>query len=562
MLAACAAPGRELRLEQAAAPARLIAPGLVPVLEADSATPALALGDDGKRLVGAPLDAVLRWNDPVPASAGAVLAGAIVVAGEGQLLSARAASTGAGFWSIPAPEGILTSAADDGTWTAVGLRVPARGESRVIVYDRRGAPALTIATKERLGAPALTRGRLYLPWGSDALSVIDVASGKELGRIQLPARAERAFAEPRSGVYLLSGQRFVPVSAGPPELIALPARPLPGMPAELLPFSLDPLRGAPGASARSPALIVADPARVRERARHYLYVHERIGLGLSLASAQLEWLYLGPRRVLAAAALERGFLLCDEAGTLVVLGDDGAIDDRIQLSSLPLSGCAVRPGHLRAPGAPPVAPAPLLEQLGGALRVADPALVEVQRFLLKELAGRNEAEATKLLLEIASSATAALTLQRDAGDLLALRRNGVEYMLKALAEDASGGSAPPVRALADALAAMNESRATPLLVEHLNDPSHSSETIAHVTSALEKLAGPDAYEPLRVFFVLHRATADDPDWVQAVVAAARTLLRIGGEPARGLVQLAADDPLTVGEVRGGLARLLATNAPG
>jgi hypothetical protein len=559
---ACSVPGTPIRLDSAATAATVISPALVPVARSSAAAPALALGNDGERLVGAPLDAVLRWHDPAP-GADAALAAPIVIASEGERLSARAAPTGGGFWSIPEPEGRVTSAADDGTWTAVGFRLPERGENRVIVYDREGTPVVRLESKERLGTPALIQGRLYLPWGQATLSVIDLKSRSELGRVQLPSRIDHAFATPRDALFLVSGQSFIPFTAGPIRGFGLPARPMPSAPAELVPFGFAPLLASPGAQStatRLPPRLVADPARVSDRAGHYLYVDDRISLGLNLASARLDWLHVAPQRVLGAAALESGFLLCDAAGTLFVLSDDGRVSDRIQLSPGKLQSCAVRPGRLRTPDSLPAAGTPLIAQLRAALVINDPALVDLQRFLLTELAARSEPEATQLLLEIAGSPTTQLTLQRDAGDLLGLRRNGVEYMLEALGKDVSTGSPPPVRALADALAALNESRATPLLVQQLNNPAHSSETIAHVMGALEKLAGPGDYEPLRVFFVLHRAMADDPHWTQAVISAARTLVRIGGEPGRSVVRLAADDPLTTADVRTPLVEMLSAPA--
>lgn len=555
-LTACAAQAPQLRLETASPPpggvSSVLPATLAPVAAASAGAPALALGNDGARLVGAPLDAVLRWHDVGRDIETALLAPPIVVVSDGKQLGARAAPTGGGFWSIATPEGQLTSASDDGNWTAVGLRVPGRGESRVLVYDRKGVALLQITSQERLGTPALIAGKLYLPWARDALSVIDVAARHELARIRLPARAEHALSSARGEPMLAGGLQYFLLRAGPILPLALPTRPLPGMPSTALPYDIEPLL-APAAP--SAPRLFADPARMLQRTGHYLYVHDRVSLGLNLDGARLDWLHVAPQRVLGAAALESGFLLCDAAGTLFVLGDDGSLLDRIQLSPGKLQSCALRPGLLRPPEAPARSPGPLLGQLGAALRLMDPALIELQRFLLNEIAARPEPEATRLLLDIASASSTELTLQSDAADLLALRRNGVQHMLKALSGDARG-ALPPVRALADALAALDVREATPLLVAQLNDPTHSSETIAHVAKALEKLAGPEDYDPLRVFFMLHRATADDLYGVEASVSAARTLLRIGGEAGKAVVQLAADDPLTVAAVRSELRPLL------
>ena len=114
---------------------------------------------------------------------------------------------------------------------------------------------------------------------------------------------------------------------------------------------------------------------------------------------------------------------------------------------------------------------------------------------------------------------------------------------------------PPVGPLADALAESGEARAAPLLAKHLNDPANSAEDVAHAARALVKLATKDEYEDLRTFFALYRATADDEALVAAVVASAEALLRIGGEAGRSVLERAAQDPLTQGDVRRALPNI-------
>jgi outer membrane protein assembly factor BamB len=143
---------------------------------------------------------------------------------------------------------------------------------------------------------------------------------------------------------------------------------------------------------------------------------------------------------------------------------------------------------------------------------------------------------------------------------LATRRNGQEFMLRALkrtdpfADDPA--ALPPLAPLADALGALGESRAAPLLAAHLNHPGHSAKAVARAAAALERLATEAESADLSVFFSLHRTTADQPERAEAVNAVGRTLLRVGGERGRMLVQLAARDPLTVPDVREPMIREL------
>jgi outer membrane protein assembly factor BamB len=119
----------------------------------------------------------------------------------------------------------------------------------------------------------------------------------------------------------------------------------------------------------------------------------------------------------------------------------------------------------------------------------------------------------------------------------------------------SGTVPPPVGAIADALAALNETRGAPLLAKHLNDPANSIDDVERAARALGKLATPAEYRDLRTFFALYRATADEPGLVSAVSAVAGALLRVGGEEGRALVERAASDPLTQPDVRKAISAL-------
>jgi outer membrane protein assembly factor BamB len=109
--------------------------------------------------------------------------------------------------------------------------------------------------------------------------------------------------------------------------------------------------------------------------------------------------------------------------------------------------------------------------------------------------------------------------------------------------------------MADALAAMHEKRAAPLLAKHLNDPANAPDDIKRCARALVELAGPAEAEDLKTFFALYRATADEPALVEAVLAAAEALLRVGGDSAREIIAAAVADPLTQPEIKHGLENL-------
>jgi outer membrane protein assembly factor BamB len=146
---------------------------------------------------------------------------------------------------------------------------------------------------------------------------------------------------------------------------------------------------------------------------------------------------------------------------------------------------------------------------------------------------------------------------QEVRELIAARRTGAEHMLEALGRryDFLAGDVrpPPVGPLADALAAMNDARAAPLLAARLNEPSDSTDDVRRVAKALTVLGTKAELADVRTFFSLYRATADDPNLVAAVISAAEVLLRIGGDVGRDLVRYAAKDPLTHPDVKVGLS---------
>lgn len=567
LLSACASSGKQLRLEhgapQSAPPANVAELGTIRA--APRADPALALGSDGVRLLGAPLDVLVRWEASAPKLELGLLATPLVLTSTEGELSARAAPTGNVYWGQSSRSRLLAAAATSDGASVLVLAPDDRGDHRLLVLDAKGRTRLTLTARERIGVSMLAGERLYVPWGGRHLSVIDLVTARELARFTPGPPVEHVVTGADGGLYLVSGLGYVPVSEALLEPRMLPSRPLPGGARHVVPYDLTPF--APRDPTPPEPKLVAEPARVSERHGHYLYVHGRLVLGLSLADANIDWVRVAERRVLGAAALASGFLLCDAGGVITLLADDGSRLDRLLLGPARLDACALSPGRVRAPEQAPVPPPPFVTQLAEALRLGDDALVPAQRLLLAELERRPEPAATRLLLEVASSPTASLDLQRDAGALLAERRNGVDEMLEVLARPVTPGAPAPVAALADALAAMGELRATPLLARHLREPTHTEETLEHVALALEKLATPAEQEPLRVFFMLQRATVDEDAGVRAVLAVARTLLAIGGGAGRATVELAARDPLTVPLVRSGLTALLAdtpapTDAPG
>jgi outer membrane protein assembly factor BamB len=283
-------------------------------------------------------------------------------------------------------------------------------------------------------------------------------------------------------------------------------------------------------------------------------------MGLDAKDGALRWVRSFRDDVIAGSAAEAGFALCDTSGAVhVVAASNGGDAGGVSLGQK-LRSCVVQSGALRVGvGADPGS---LVKQIGNALDVRDQELATAQHFLLIELGPMQDPTVTKILIDLASDARISPLLLEDAAKLLATRRNGAEYMIEALGRHYDFLSdvlrPPPIGPMADALAAMHEKRAAPQLAKHLNDPANAPDDIRRCARALVELAGPAEAEDLKTFFALYRATADEPALVEAVLAAAEALLRIGGDSAREVVTAAIADPLTQPEIKRGLENLTQT----
>jgi len=148
----------------------------------------------------------------------------------------------------------------------------------------------------------------------------------------------------------------------------------------------------------------------------------------------------------------------------------------------------------------------------------------------------------------------------DARTALANRRNGASFMEAALVRHYDFLKdvlrTPPVGPIAQALGAMKEKAAAPLLAAHLLDPADTEDDVKQAAAALAVVAGPNEIPALREFFGLYRATAEDDDMAAAVVNIGQALAITGDKAARAQIEAAAVDPTTVPYARDRLGALL------
>jgi outer membrane protein assembly factor BamB len=340
--------------------------------------------------------------------------------------------------------------------------------------------------------------------------------------------------------------------------LVLPARQLPGKPLWLGSGNqLWPVSSSARLKIRLAATPVAAADGVHFTDHAYLASYFRVVLGLSDQDGALRFVKSLSGDALGMSSALRGFAICDTNGKVTLLSDKGGDAGLADLGAR-LTACTVDVSALQLEQKQP--PAALAEQIGQALSELTPDMAVAQKLLVDELTKLTDPRVTKILIDLTSSTKIPPDLRAAARKLIATRRSGKEYMLAALERHYDYVSdvllPPPLGPLADALAAMNEVSATPLLARHLNDPANEMADVERAAIALGQLATPAEYEDLRTFFALYRATADDPALVSAVVAVGGALVRVGGAPGKTLVERAAQDPLTQSEVKRGLAALL------
>lgn len=514
---------------------------------------AVAVAKGGNRVLAVPLTGQPAWSyvhalDARPAVAGSV----VVVSGAGEVV-ALDAQRGAVLWKRPTGGLALRGVGDDRESTALTFSGPSGSGTTLLVVDRAGHVKRQIETDLEAGTPAVYRGVVFVPWQSQYISAIDIESGEELGRAVLRDKASRAFTSGGrlyfgEAAYLRFDEHIAGSHSGHATRLALPPRVLPGMAAMARPGTRP---TPPLADATDRARLFARPAEAegggaawdsyRYYATYFRYVY-----GLSATDGALAWVHAHTADVLGGSAVTGGVLLCDETGGLVALAA-GSGEDVARLSfGEPIASCVVQAESYVAPAAagPSVG---LDKQIALAVRERAPELVAGQLLLIDELARTSGAAATGTLIELADDAKVSPATMTASRDALAQRRDGAEFMLRALERHydflAGVETPPPVRALATALGAMREPRAAPLLAAHLEDPANLEEDVAAAAKALALLATPAELATLERFVRVHRASYCTSNDIQAaVVASVHAIARLRG-PAylKSLAQLSSDE---------------------
>jgi outer membrane protein assembly factor BamB len=524
---------------------------------------ALVVGVTRDGLVARSLDGKESWSYQHALDSRPAISSDVVVGSGGGSVFCLDAHTGKPLWSVSNQGLRLRGAGDDGEFTAVSLGTDDVTKNQLLVINRQGNTVLQEAPVIPIGVPAVLGGMVFVPWGEQYVSAIDLQQGNEVGRLLSRSTVSHAL---NIGGSLYFGERglvrfdehIAEAARNPDSFIKVPDGKLPGNPQWLL----------PGTRVTPKAATAIDKVRLYARpnaqanaveSKRFAASYFRLAMGLDADSGEVRWVQHSAHDQLSVGAAVGGFVFCGADGKVTLYAaESGDPAGELKLGA-PLSACVVQAANYKVVPTRR-APSPF-EQLEAAVLLDAPQLVTAQRFLLAELNKLTNPKVTQTLIRLATNPRTAPALTEDARTLLATRRDGAEFMLEALAVhyDFLSGVlvGPPVGPLADALAAMGEKRAAPLLADHLNDPTDTPDDVVRTARALVKLAGSSEYDALKTFFVLYRAAANDPETTEAVVSVAKALIEVGGELGRSLVASAAKDPLTQSRVAKGIEPLLA-----
>jgi outer membrane protein assembly factor BamB len=529
-----------------------------------SADLVLGVAGNTDKIIGLPLGGGARWSFAHPLDARPVVAGRVVVGSGGGEAFALDATTGTVLWRRPTGGIPLLGAGDDGTVTVVTFRRSGGTGSTMLAVAHDGQVVRQIETDKPLGAPAVLGRMAFVPWAGQYVSVLDLTNGDETARVTLREATSRAWTEGGSlwfgeVGFIRFDERIREASHGKASTATVAVPDLPGTPKLMRPGSVP---VPPIANAEDKARIFARPAAtdsgatIADGATYGSYFRVAMAFG---DKGHITWAHLHGTDFVGGAAAQGSIVLCDEQGKVTALdAKTGATLAELDLGE-PVKACVVNVDAYRASGEPKDAK-PLATQLADVVRAEDAQLATAQKMFLRELASIEDEGVTKTLVELAMDPRTTPEMQAASRAALAQRRNGATAMEAALDRHYAFLKdvlvSPPVAPLAQALGAMKDRRAAPLLAAHLLDPADSDDDVKLAAAALAVVAGPDQLPALRQFFGMYRASAANDDIASAVVSVGQALIAVEPKTGRTLVEEAAKDAQTVPYVRDHLQTLL------
>lgn len=523
----------------------------------------VSVSSDGTKIIGTPLTDGAQWTVTHALDARPIIAGGVVVLSGDKEIAAFEASSGKRLWARPTGGMGLLGVGDDGNLTAVTFS--RSGGSTLLIVGRDGSVKRQIETDKAIGDPAVVGGVVFVPWANQYVSAIDGSTGDEIGRVTLRDKVSRAieiagtlyFGEL---AYVRFDEKIGEASRGHANRVQIPSRELPGTPRLLVPGTE---KVPVAANARDRDRLFGRPAKdsnpfTVDSGRFYASYYQLV-FGFEASRGHLVWVRTHPSDLIGGEAVLGGVLVCDEQGKITVLDAQTGQVSMEKAIGEPIKSCVVQADTYQAPR-PSTAGPSLGQQITEAVTLKEATLATAQRLLLRELATIEDEASTKTLIDIASDPRSIPVLVSDARAALATRRNGATYMREALTKHYDFLHdvlrSPPVGPLADALSAMKDPKAAPLIASYLFDPQITSDDVKRAAGALALIATEKEMPQCKQFFSMYRGTADNDEVAIAAASIAEAMLRVDPKGSRHMVEAAAHDPMTVSVTRERLNALL------
>ncbi|MBX7194482.1 MAG: hypothetical protein K1X94_20670 [Sandaracinaceae bacterium] len=505
------------------------------------------------------------WESAVTLRSVPQLAGRSVVTHEESEIVVRDLATGRVTARIADRSLNLAGAAGEGHDGVIVLSTGGGvGAFSVIQGLHDGSPTFSAQMGQAFGAPAVSAGMAFIPWGHQNLSVVDLGSGGEIARIR-PSEGVVASATAidgnvffgQSGVALLGTETS-------PSFATLQAQ-MPANP-QLLRDAYQPPQGPNSAQNRVRLAYrpVAEAGHAAFADGSVYLVFYRLVFALAADGRTARWVAQIPRDVIGANVVDGGVLVIDESGAAHLLATaDGRETWSAQLGAGLVFAAAAADGLTG--GAPRGDAMPLRDQLLSAAQNTDGRLVPLRELAVRLLAAMPEEGVTENVIAICDDRSITASVRNAACEALATRTQGADHVLAALDRHAAflrGVRSPPVGALARAAVGMGERRAVPRLAGHLRDPETAAADIAPLAAALATFGDPSALEPLADFIRLYHAESPDAGLEAGMTACLEAYRQLAGPTSRELLEEVANDGLALEPIRNAArAQLAALDAP-
>lgn len=575
-----------------------------------------AVGVTGHGLVGRRLPNGSLWTYEGEVDVLPSLVGDVVGFSGGDKITLLDVSTGKVRFSIESGGRRLEGMGYDGQSSVLLLvdENDARPD-QVAVVGEHGQLRFSATTLEHIGTPAAVAGLGFVPWSHQYVSIFDLGTGENLGRILVRDSVNRA--EIREKSLLFFGQGVLPLSSALAENPGLPSLRLPKL--QLPGEPRWPVDGSKPRPARAQSVgLYAHPTgsgpHLSLSNGAFASTYFEIALGMEASGAAVRWATHFERSIVGADIGAEALDVCLEDGSLWQVGMQGGSKSPSGSLETRLRACVVRgPVYAGERGTPAGIEAQILETVNE----TGPDMAAMHSLLVDDLSRRSGEASTAALLAIAQNPLSSTPVVDRASRALASRTQGAETLIRSLEESApelplpipppdspsdrptgkAGGGklpsakpptgtppgdnhteppverppalesyaerrqtkrSPPIVALAQALTAMGDKRAAMPLARHLLAPALSAEQATALLDALDTLGGAEQCALVLEFFGAYRAAGGEREFVTALARAGSFVDKKGTPEQRAVVQKAASDSLTHPDLRKKLAELLTT----